>query len=169
MQKNVEKMRKLFSLGWLVVCCLICLIWAIAPTNAAIAAPKPYYEDIENMTTLSADLTKFLGSIPKGYYALMTVDALKQLTETEGVLLVDVRSPKEYGAAHIKNAINLPLETLTENRDRLPKDRPVVLYCSSGYRTGMAVMTLQLLGYDNVRGFPPSLKAWEAAGEAIEQ
>jgi hypothetical protein len=32
----------------------------------------------------------------------------------------------------------------------------------------MGVMTLQLLGSDNVRGFPPSLKAWEAAGEPIE-
>lgn len=120
------------------------------------------------MTTGSQDLSKFLGSMPKGYYTLMTVESLKQLTETEEALLVDVRSPKEYGAAHIKNAINLPLETLTENLDRLTKDRPVVLYCSSGYRTGMAVMTLQLLGYDNVRGFPPSLKAWEAAGEPIE-
>jgi rhodanese-related sulfurtransferase len=139
-----------------------------------LAAPKPAqiltknYGDMENMTTLSQDLAKFLGSMPKGYYTLMTVDVLKQLTVDEQPLLVDVRSPMEYRTAHIKNAINLPLETLTQSLDRIPKNRPVVLYCSSGYRTGMAVMTLQLLGYDNVRGFPPSLKAWEAAEEPIE-
>jgi len=41
------------------------------------------------------------------------------------------------------------------------------LYCSSGYRSAMGVMTLHLLGYENVQGFPPSFAAWQAAGEAI--
>ncbi len=32
----------------------------------------------------------------------------------------------------------------------------MILYCSTGYRTAMGVMALQMLGYDNVRGFPPT-------------
>ncbi|MGA9380759.1 MAG: rhodanese-like domain-containing protein [Phormidium sp.] len=57
--------------------------------------------------------------------------------------------------------------TLAHNLNQIPRDRPVVLYCSSGYRSAMGVMTLHLLGYENVQGFPPSFAAWQAAGEAI--
>jgi len=42
-----------------------------------------------------------------------------------------------------------------------------VLYCSTGYRSSMGVMTLHLLNYDNVQGFPPSFAGWKASGEAI--
>ena len=53
--------------------------------------------------------------------------------------------------------------TLVQNLDRVPNEKPVMLYCSSGYRTGMGVMTLRLLGYDNVEGFPPSYQGWQKA------
>jgi hypothetical protein len=33
----------------------------------------------------------------------------------------------------------------------------------------MGVMTLHLLGYDNVKGFPPSFVGWKVSGEAIAQ
>ncbi len=67
----------------------------------------------------------------------------------------------------IKEAINIPLPDLTQNLNQIPKNRPVILYCSTGYRTAMGVMALQMLGYDNVRGFPPSIEGWKAAGEAL--
>jgi rhodanese-related sulfurtransferase len=68
---------------------------------------------------------------------------------------------------HIPGAINIPLRTLTQHIDKIERDRPVVLYCSSGDRSAMGVVTLHLLGYDNVQRFPPSFAAWQAAGEAI--
>ncbi|MEH1810736.1 rhodanese-like domain-containing protein [Nostoc sp.] len=65
------------------------------------------------------------------------------------------------------NAINIPLRTLSHNLNQIPRTRPVVLYCSSGYRSAMGVMTLHLLGYENVQGFPPSFAGWKNAKEAI--
>jgi rhodanese-related sulfurtransferase len=56
---------------------------------------------------------------------------------------------------------------LAQNLDRIPYDRSVVIYCSSGHRSAMGVMTLHLLGYKKVQGFPPSFTGWQAAGEAI--
>ena len=61
------------------------------------------------------------------------------------------------------------MRSLTDNLDRIPKNHPVILYCSTGYRTAMGVMALQMLGYDNVRGFPPSIEGWKAAGETLEK
>jgi rhodanese-related sulfurtransferase len=111
----------------------------------------------------------FLSSIPSGYYAIANVTGLKSQLENPQTVLVDVRERSEYQSGHIPSAINIPLRTLVHQVNEIPHDRPVVLYCSSGYRSAMGVMTLHLLGYDNVKGFPPSFVGWKAAGEAIDK
>ncbi|MEB3189934.1 MAG: rhodanese-like domain-containing protein [Snowella sp.] len=125
----------------------------------AIISPQP--------PPLSADLEQFLSNIPPGFYAIATVDKLKQQLTDSQTLLIDVRDAQEYQAGHIPQAINIPLRTLTQHLDQIPGDRPVILYCSGGYRAAMGVMTLNLLGYDNIQGFPPSFMGWKKAGEAI--
>ncbi|EKU96642.1 Rhodanese-related sulfurtransferase [Leptolyngbya sp. PCC 7375] len=117
--------------------------------------------------TLEADIDRFLTSMPAGYYAISNVEGLKKQLKNPQTLLVDVREPSEYRLGYILNAINIPLRTLTQNLDQIARDRPVVLYCSSGYRSAMGVMTLHLLGYDQIQGFPPSFAGWKNAGEAI--
>jgi rhodanese-related sulfurtransferase len=84
-------------------------------------------------------------------------------------MLIDVREPSEYQSGHIPDAINIPLRMLAQKLGEIPRDCPVVMYCSTGYRSAMGVMTLHLLGYDSVQGFPPSFAAWKTAGEAISK
>lgn len=110
----------------------------------------------------------FLQSIPKGYYGLLGVKELKDFQSYHPeMLLVDVRSPAEYALSHLPNAVNIPLRSLAENLDKIPTDKPVVLYCSSGHRSTMGMTVLQLLGYKNVLSFPPSINGWKAAGESL--
>jgi len=116
---------------------------------------------------VALELDQFLTSIPAGYYTIASVEGLKNQLRKTQTLLVDVREQSEYQSGHVPNAINIPLQTLAHSMDQIPHDRPVVLYCSSGYRSAMGVMTLHLLEYDNVQGFPPSFAGWQAAGEAI--
>jgi rhodanese-related sulfurtransferase len=116
---------------------------------------------------LELQIDRFLMSMPAGYYTIASVEKLKSQLENSQTLLVDVREASEYRAGHIPNATNIPLQTLARNLSKIPTDRPVVLYCSSGYRSGMGVMTLHLFNYDNVQGFPPSFVAWKAAGELV--
>ena len=116
---------------------------------------------------LELRIDRFLMSMPAGYYTIASVEKLKSQLENSQTLLVDVREASEYRAGHIPNAINIPLQTLARNLSKIPTDRPVVLYCSSGYRSGMGVMTLHLFNYDNVQGFPPSFAGWKAAGELV--
>jgi rhodanese-related sulfurtransferase len=114
-------------------------------------------------TDLQATLDEFLQNIPPGYYGIRQIDALQAKIDQEKALLIDVREAAQYDAGHIPGAINIPLKALAQSLDRVPHDRPVVLYCSSGFRTGMGVMTLHLLGYNNVEGFPPSYAGWQRA------
>ena len=150
-----------------------CLLFGIGQ-NPTIAATLTEAELIspERMqtlpeTNLESGVDNFLTSIPADYYTIANVEELKSFLKNHQTVLVDVREASEYRSGHIPNAINIPLRTLSHNLNQIPRDRPVVLYCSSGYRSAMGVMTLHLLGYENIQGFPPSFAAWKTAGEAI--
>jgi rhodanese-related sulfurtransferase len=116
---------------------------------------------------LKSEVDRTLAAIPVDFYKVDDVAGLKRLQFKAQAQVVDVREPAEYTAGHIPGAINIPLRTLAQHLDQIQRERPVVLYCSSGYRSAMGVVTLHLLGYDNVQGFPPSLAGWKAAGEAV--
>ncbi len=118
--------------------------------------------------TLKNEVDRFLQSIPSGYYTIASVGALKKQLQKSPALLIDVREPSEYRAGHIPQAINIPLRTLNQNLDKIDGNQPVIVYCSTGYRSAIGVMTLHLLGYDHVQGFPPSFTGWKNAGEEIQ-
>ena len=142
---------------------------AIALCFCLLLFPNNAFSLSLNTSTSHGDVLEamegFLSSLPKDYYTIQKIDKLKNIKNS---LLVDVREPLEYIAGHIPKAINIPLRTLTQNLAQIPHDQPVILYCSTGYRTAMGVMTLQLLGYSNVGGFPPSIQGWKNAGEPLE-
>jgi rhodanese-related sulfurtransferase len=161
----MKKIALILLTGWL----SIGLFWGGLPVAAALASPQPTEissEAIDTTASFSA-VDDFLQSIPRGYYAVPQIGALKGMLQDKAALLIDVREPSEFRRGHIPGAMNMPLRSLTDNLDTIPKDQPVVLYCSSGYRTAMGVMALQMLGYSNVRGFPPSIQGWKAGGEPI--
>lgn len=109
----------------------------------------------------------WLSALPEGYLAVGKLDAFKDAIENTNPLLIDVREESEYAEGHIPGAINIPLRTLTQNLDKVPADQPVFVYCASGLRAGTALAALGLLGYDNVKSFPPGWKGWSEAGEEV--
>jgi phage shock protein E len=70
----------------------------------------------------------------------------------EGALIVDVRTPEEFGAGHLPGAVNIPLgELRSEVPRRVPdKDKVLLLHCRSGARSGIGKQQLQGMGYANV-------------------
>ena len=70
---------------------------------------------------------------------------------TDGAVLLDVRTPQEYREGHIPGSKNVPLQTIdkvdavVEN-----KDTALYVYCHSGARSRQAVSYLQHMGYTNV-------------------
>ena len=64
--------------------------------------------------------------------------------------LLDVREEYEYQNGHIKGAVNLPLREILSQKDSLPKDKDIYVYCRSGHRSADAVNFLKSLGFDKV-------------------
>ncbi len=81
----------------------------------------------------------------------------------QGAMLVDVRTPEEYAEGHLPEAINIPFEQIAEAfaKQGIAKDTPVVVYCRSGRRSGIAKESLEKAGYQEVYngGGYDSLKA----------
>ncbi|GGB92038.1 hypothetical protein GCM10011352_17630 [Marinobacterium zhoushanense] len=70
----------------------------------------------------------------------------------DGALLVDVRTEQEYASGHLDGALLIPYQQIVQqfaDRD-IPKDQPVVLYCRSGNRAGIAERALSEAGYTQV-------------------
>lgn len=66
----------------------------------------------------------------------------------EDTVLVDVRNPTEIGVlGTIEEAINIPVNQLRDNLDRLPKDKTLVVFCAVGLRGYVAYRMLKNLGY----------------------
>ena len=67
-----------------------------------------------------------------------------------GASLVDVRSEGEFAHANAAGTLNIPLSELGSRLNEIPKDKPVVVCCASGSRSGMAKLLLLKNGYRNV-------------------
>lgn len=62
---------------------------------------------------------------------------------------LDVRTAEEFAAGHVEGAVNIPHTEVAARIGelQLPKDTDIALYCGSGRRAGIAIETLQQLGY----------------------
>lgn len=94
-----------------------------------------------------------------------SVAELQTMLETSvPVEIIDVREPDEFAALHIPNARSIPLGALWARERTIPRDRPVVVYCTSDLRGEIAARELVKLGITNVRYLDGGLSAWQNAG-----
>ena len=82
-------------------------------------------------------------------------EAKALMKETEGYILLDVRTKEEYESGYIPGAINIPLSDINENVvSSLPdKSQMILVYCRSGNRSKQAAEKLVALGYTNIVEF----------------
>ncbi len=67
-----------------------------------------------------------------------------------GAKVIDVRTPEEFADGAYPGAVNIPVSSLGARLGEVPRDRPVVLYCASGARSGAAARFLKSAGYVDV-------------------
>ena len=79
-------------------------------------------------------------------------------------LLVDVREPNEIDEVRAEGVIVMPLSTFTARYSELPRDRPLLMICRSGARSGQAAAFLLSNGWTDVTNVAGGTLAWLQAG-----
>lgn len=100
----------------------------------------------------------------------MSVHELRE--RRDEVQLLDVRGPDEWKSKRVAGAQHFFVADMRDGLDRLKgldKNRPVAIYCGSGYRANIAASLLKRHGYADVRNIPGSMQAWTNAGFEIEE
>lgn len=71
----------------------------------------------------------------------------KEIVNQPGATIIDVRSPMEFESSHVNGAINIPLEYVSTSVEQFKNfSKPVILYCRSGNRSGLALHILKASG-----------------------
>lgn len=83
-------------------------------------------------------------------------------------MLIDVRTPQEFKSGHIAGAKNVPLQSLSDNLKKVPRDKTVMVVCRSGTRSGTACRILSNEGYENITNVRGGTMAWVAAGHEVK-
>ena len=94
--------------------------------------------------------------------------AAELLSSDQPPLAIDVRAPREREQKHIAGSLGMPLNHLVENLEKLPKDRPLLVYCAGGYRSSIAASLLQRGGFDRVSEIAGGIAGWEAANLPVQ-
>jgi hydroxyacylglutathione hydrolase len=87
----------------------------------------------------------------------------EQLSGPEPPLVVDVRSPREWEERRIGPAVNVPLSRLSDCSRELARDRAIVVYCTSGYRSAIAASLLTRQRFVRVADLVGGLAAWNSS------
>ena len=77
--------------------------------------------------------------------------------------MIDVRTAQEIkDAGYIEGSINIPMRDLFVDMTKLPADKatPIVVYCAVGQRGSLALTTLRLMGYTNVKSISGGFNNW---------
>ncbi|MDF2145190.1 rhodanese-like domain-containing protein [Knoellia sp. p5-6-4] len=104
--------------------------------------------------------------------ARLDVATLREwLGRSDSPRLLDVRTPAEFGTAHIPGSYNVPLDLLKEHRDELRQhlEEDVVLVCRSGNRASQAEALLAAAGLPNLHVLDGGVMAWETAGAPLRR
>lgn len=93
--------------------------------------------------------------------------AAEKLVNDSKVIVLDVRTPKEFREGHIQGATNLNFNAKSFDKElgTLDKSRPYLVHCAAGGRSSKAVKTMQELGFTNIYHLEPGMKGWEKAGK----
>jgi rhodanese-related sulfurtransferase len=112
----------------------------------------------------------YVKAIPAGYYTISADDLNIALIEDQPAL-IDVRTDSELESGYIEGAVQIELSTFMERVDEWPTDKgaPVVVYCGSGHRSVMAMVAMQLMGYEDVKSLVGGFGAWVAKDYPVLQ
>jgi len=81
--------------------------------------------------------------------------------DKNSIFLLDVRTNEEYSLGTIPGAVNIPVDELRKNLNRIPKDKKIVIFCGVGLRGYVAYRILAQNGFENIYNLSGGYKTYE--------
>jgi rhodanese-related sulfurtransferase len=100
-------------------------------------------------------------------YEIHPEDVARKIENGEDIILLDVRTPEEYGEVHLENSLLLPVGELTAKTlvdiglGENTKDKEIIIYCRSGGRSKQAYDIMYALGYTNIKSIAGGMIHWQ--------
>jgi glyoxylase-like metal-dependent hydrolase (beta-lactamase superfamily II)/rhodanese-related sulfurtransferase len=95
------------------------------------------------------------------------VEEVKEKLSDE-IQFVDVRRVAEHASGHAPQTVNIPLDKLPDELDKLNPDKPAYVICQSGYRSSLGTSILENAGFKEIYNVTGGTKAWMDAGFETE-
>jgi hydroxyacylglutathione hydrolase len=137
--------------------------------------------DLERIVRLfvRTGFTKFAGYLVGGMRAWQNAgfpfEQIGQITvhdlknSRDGLQIVDVRSPREWNGGRVPGAKHIFLSELRKRAGELDRQKPVAVYCATGYRASIGASILKQEGFTEVNNVPGSWHAWKEAKLPVEK
>ncbi len=111
---------------------------------------------------LDSDFDKMTQTYLRFNVPTITID---EINNDINYLLIDCRSENEFSISTIEGAVNLPTKTSAKNTlKKYPKNTPIIVFCSIGYRSEKMANFIQKLGYKNTNNLYGSIFEWANRG-----
>lgn len=122
------------------------LIFGCGEKQPVMQTPEP---SVPTVISIEEVADKYLSTNPDNN-RVIPEEKLKERVDAndDTMLVIDIRSPEDYAAGHIKGAVNAPFTKLHEYMDKFPAEKELVIYCKSGQTGGQAIAILNIYGYN---------------------
>jgi len=124
---------------------------------------KPSNTQTELRTSSSSKLNKDSAVLKR-----ISLNEAKKLVEnqkTNGLTIIDLRTPQEYQSGHMENAINIDFyKNFKENINKLDKNKQYLIYCRSANRSRASLKIMKDLKFKNVLELDKGIKVWARNG-----
>lgn len=96
--------------------------------------------------------------------------AAAKLKKDPKIVVIDLRTPKEFAAGHIKGAININMQDkdFSTKLGKLDRKKTYLMHCRSGGRSSASLPVWKRLGFENVLHLASGTLGWEKAGQKLE-
>lgn len=105
----------------------------------------------------------------KDQFKKISMDEFRRQIAADEILVIDVRPEEEYRTGHLPGTISMPIDSILENIDSIPKEKMVVAYCRGPYcvYADQALEILSARGWQVAR-LEEGVAEWQAAGNPLE-
>jgi rhodanese-related sulfurtransferase len=103
------------------------------------------------------------------FHRIDVAEAVAMVADSD-YAVIDVRNPDEYAGGHLPGATLIPVNSVFQRREELPKDKKIIFVCAVGQRSALAAEMAAAAGLpaDRLFNLDGGTDAWRKAGHAVE-